>query len=170
MCDHNMSTHVTVLLAAVSLLSGATCKRPNVVLIAVDDLGWGDVSFHGSDQVETPNIDALAATGVVLNNYYVSPLCSPSRSALLSARHPIHTGMQHHVLGGGEPWGFPLQYRLMPQFLKNLGYETHLVRTPLAHACGLIQFVITRSASGIWATIGQNTFQLYEASIPSLGI
>ena len=103
-------------------------QRPNVVLIVVDDLGWGDVSFHGSTQVKTPNIDALAATGVILNNYYVSPICTPSRSALLSGRHPIHTGMQHDVLNAAEPWAFPLKFRLLPEYLKKLNYKTHAVK------------------------------------------
>jgi len=60
----------------------------NLVLLQ----GWNDVGFHGSDQVPTPNIDALAYSGVVLNNYYVMPVCTPSRSALMTGRHPVHTG------------------------------------------------------------------------------
>ncbi|XP_025082392.1 arylsulfatase B-like isoform X1 [Pomacea canaliculata] len=119
-----------LLLIIMHIISGAVTSaslRPHIILIVADDLGYNDVSFHGSDQIPTPNIDRLAYTGVLLNNYYVSPICTPTRSALMTGRHPIHTGMQTGVIFGDQPYGLPLTEKLMPQFLNQLGYSSHIV-------------------------------------------
>ena len=63
----------------------------HILLIVIDDWGWRDVGFHGA-KIKTPNMDKLATEGVILDNYYVQPVCSPTRSALLTGRYPIHTG------------------------------------------------------------------------------
>ena len=63
----------------------------HILLIVVDDLGWSDVGFY-NPQINTPNIDHLASEGVILDNYYVQPICTPTRAALLSGMYPIHTG------------------------------------------------------------------------------
>jgi len=78
---------LTVLYALVASAS----PQPNILFVLVDDLGWSDVGFHGS-KIKTPNVDKLAREGVVLESYYVQPICSPTRGALLSGRYPIHIG------------------------------------------------------------------------------
>ena len=69
----------------------SAASRPNVLFVLVDDLGWSDVGFHGS-KIQTPNVDNLAKEGVILDSYYVQPICSPTRGALMSGRYPIHLG------------------------------------------------------------------------------
>ena len=92
-------SHVATLLLFISLpnsvlLHGSrkNSKPPHILFILADDLGWSDVGFHGS-VIKTPNIDKLANEGVILDNYYVQPLCTPTRSALMTGRYPIHTGI-----------------------------------------------------------------------------
>ena len=84
-----LSSSVAVLLLVARV--SATASPPHLLFVVVDDLGWSDVGFHGS-KIQTPNIDKLASEGVVLDNYYVLPICTPTRSALMSGRYPIHTG------------------------------------------------------------------------------
>ncbi|KAL9987433.1 hypothetical protein ACROYT_G001741 [Oculina patagonica] len=97
--------------------ANASASPPHILFVVVDDLGWSDVGFHGS-KIQTPNIDKLASEGVVLDNYYVLPICTPTRSALMTGRYPIHTGLQHLVLFPASPYGLPLNFATLPQKLK----------------------------------------------------
>ncbi|XP_054267832.1 arylsulfatase B-like isoform X2 [Macrosteles quadrilineatus] len=105
----------------------ASKTSPHIIIILADDLGWNDVSFHGSDQFQTPNIDALAYSGVILHDYYTQPICTPARAALLTGRHPISNGMEHDVIYAPQPWGLPLSERIIPQYLQSLNYKSHAV-------------------------------------------
>jgi arylsulfatase A-like enzyme len=96
-------------------------RRPHIVLMVADDLGWGDVGYHGS-RIATPNVDRLTELGVQLNQFYVQPVCSPTRAALMTGRYPMRLGLQCGVV---RPWaqhGLPLEERTLPQALRAAGY------------------------------------------------
>jgi arylsulfatase A-like enzyme len=102
---------------------GADASRPNFVYILADDLGYTDVGWHG-DEIKTPNLDKLANEGAKLEAFYVQPVCSPTRAALMTGRYPMRHGLQVGVV---RPWadhGLPLDERTLPAALKEVGYET----------------------------------------------
>lgn len=99
--------------------------RPNIVYFLVDDLGSADVGFRGSKQVRTPNIDRIAKEGAALDAYYVQPVCSPTRAALMTGRYSTHTGV-YKVIRPQATWGLPLAERTLPQALREVGYTTAL--------------------------------------------
>ncbi|KAM7299253.1 putative arylsulfatase B precursor [Ixodes scapularis] len=117
-----------IALAAMLLTSRRSpVRQPHIVFILADDLGWNDVSYNGCPQIRTPNIDALAWNGIRLQRYYTQPMCTPSRAALMTGRYPIHTGMQHFVILQNEPRGLPLKFKLLPQWLGDLGYVSQML-------------------------------------------
>ncbi|MEM9989091.1 MAG: sulfatase-like hydrolase/transferase, partial [Pseudomonadota bacterium] len=68
--------------------------RPNILIILADDMGYGDIGAYGNDKVATPNFDQLAEDGVKFTNFYAaSSICSPSRAALLTGKHPLRSGI-----------------------------------------------------------------------------
>ena len=100
-------------------------RQPSIAFVVIDDLGFDDTSLHGSTQIPTPTLSSLAKEGVLLNNYYVMPVCTPTRSAIHTGRHPIHTGMQGGALLGQQRLGLPLGIVTLPQQLKKLGYSCY---------------------------------------------
>ena len=97
--------------------------RPNIVVILADDLGWADVGWHGRE-IRTPRLDALANAGAKLEHFYVQPVCSPTRGALMTGRYPMRYGLQVGVVRPWAQYGLPLEERTLPQALREVGYET----------------------------------------------
>ena len=104
----------------------AQSRKPNIVLIVADDLGYGDLSCYGQTRFTTPNIDKLAAEGMKFTNHYSgSPVCAPSRSALMTGLHSGHT----YIRGNKEvqpegQWPLPDKAYTLTEMLKSVGYTT----------------------------------------------
>ena len=113
----------------------ASSQKPNIVHIVADDLGWKDVGFNGCTDIKTPNLDKLAATGAKLSQFYVQPMCTPTRAALMTGRYPFRYGLQTIVIPTAANYGLDTSEYLMPQCLKDAGYKTAIIgKWHLGHA------------------------------------
>ena len=119
----NLSS-LALLLPAALPAAGA---RPNFLFILADDLGYADVGFNGCKDIQTPQIDKLAAAGARLDSFYVQPVCSPTRASLMTGRYPMRYGLQLGVIRPWEDRGLSLQEQMLPQGLKEAGYSTAIV-------------------------------------------
>ncbi|XP_020617338.1 N-acetylgalactosamine-6-sulfatase-like [Orbicella faveolata] len=110
-------------------------EKPNVVIMLMDDMGWGDLGVFGQPAKETPNLDKMATEGMLFPDFYsANPLCSPSRAALLTGRLPIRNGFyttNAHARNGYTPQiivgGIQDNEVLLPKLLKSEGYSSKLV-------------------------------------------
>ncbi|MDT2073795.1 MAG: arylsulfatase [Planktomarina sp.] len=100
-------------------------SAPNIVIILADDLGWNDVGYHGSE-INTPNIDRLAAEGLELDRFYAQPTCSPTRAALMTGKSPKTLGISR-AIAKNQKTGLDLSERILPQRLNSLGYRSLMV-------------------------------------------
>ncbi|MCC2686667.1 MAG: sulfatase, partial [Paenibacillaceae bacterium] len=99
--------------------------KPNLIIIYCDDLGYGDLGCYGSEHVKTPHLDRLAADGVRFTNWYSnSPVCSPSRAALLTGKYPRKTGVSNILGGKRGTKGLSGREVTLAEALKPLGYKT----------------------------------------------
>lgn len=135
-----MSVECGLLLAVAGLAAmrhGSAAQEaapPNIVIIFADDLGYGDLGAFGAPSIRTPRLDAMAAEGQKWTSFYVQPVCSPSRAALLTGRLPIRNGM-FGTPGGAAPKvfrdnaaaGLPLEELTIAEVLKSRGYATGMV-------------------------------------------
>lgn len=123
---------LVIILSIWFLCACAQEKKPNIVFIMADDLGWQDVGFMGSQWFETPNLDALAKESLVFTDAYMYPTCSPSRAALLTGKQSFRTGVYNvPVLEKGDAehnifsrWTVDLEHTMYAQPLKEAGYKS----------------------------------------------
>jgi arylsulfatase A-like enzyme len=111
---------------AVPAAAQSQARRPNVLLIVADDLGYADIGVYGSREIPTPNIDRLAAAGIRFTDAYVSgPYCSPTRAGLMTGRYPQRFGYEFNPDGSPE-YGLPITEKTMAERLRAAGYRTAL--------------------------------------------
>lgn len=96
-------------------------KKPNVLIVLADDMGWGDLGSNGNDMVSTPKIDSIGRDGATLDHFFVCPVCSPTRAEFLTGRYHLRTGV-HDVSNGGERLN--LDETTIAQVFKDSGYAT----------------------------------------------
>ena len=126
-----MGVGAAVLVSAGNLIAGERkAAKPNILMILVDDLGYGDLSSYGAKDLKTPHIDRLMAAGMRFDNFYANCLvCSPTRASLLSGRYPDLAGVpgvvRTHITNN---WGHLAPHaELLPKLLKPAGYHTAIV-------------------------------------------
>lgn len=122
------TTRYFVLLSLFLLpITVSAAERPNVILMMVDDLGYNDLSCYGSDRQRTPQLDKMAREGARLTGFYAgSPVCTPSRMALLTGAYPTRVGWEGGVMGYKIPWdrGLAPEAKTIAEVFKEAGYAT----------------------------------------------
>ncbi|MBW7991587.1 MAG: sulfatase-like hydrolase/transferase [Planctomycetes bacterium] len=124
------TTAASLAISGCALARERAANRPNIIMILVDDLGYGDLSSYGAKDMQTPNIDKLIASGMRLDNFYANcPVCSPTRASLLTGRYPDLVGVpgviRTHMTNN---FGYlPPQAVLLPKLLNRTGYHTAMV-------------------------------------------
>lgn len=121
-----MTSFRTVRLLPLLLLSisipSFSVEKPNVIIFLADDLGYGDVGFHGSD-IQTPNIDRLAREGSQLEDFYSCPVCTPTRAGLMTGRYPIRYGLMRAVIPPQRNYGLDTSEETMADVFAKAGYQ-----------------------------------------------
>ena len=158
-------------------------NRPNFVFIFADDLGWGDLGCYGHPQLKTPNLDKMASEGLLLTNFYVAnPVCSPSRTAVMTGQYPVRHRIHRHFTSNHDrnaslnmPDFLDPKVTLVTRLMKENGYKTghfgkwHLGGTPDApppSAYG-IDYSFTSNSRGSTLNVprNQSTEKMVDAAI-----
>jgi arylsulfatase A-like enzyme len=162
-------------------LSRAQKRPPNILIIVADDMGYADLGVHGSRDIRTPNIDALAAGGIRFTDAYVTgPYCSPTRAGLLTGRYPQRFGHEFNIGAGPafENLGLPLSERTIADRLREAGYTTalfgkwHLGSGPKYHPMdrGFEEFLGFLGGQHSYREVGEGANQLLDGRVRATGM
>ncbi|OWF39650.1 N-acetylgalactosamine-6-sulfatase [Mizuhopecten yessoensis] len=132
---YSYNTCILLIYLMLKVKEGCTNETPNVIVMLMDDMGWGDLGVFGEPSKETPNLDRMASEGMLFTDFYsANPLCSPSRAAMLTGRLPIRNGFYStnaHARNAYTPQnivgGIADSEILLPELLNKLGYHNKIV-------------------------------------------
>jgi arylsulfatase A-like enzyme len=178
-----MIRHALVLLWAVlagaPAFAQAPAGRPNVVVIIMDDVGYGDYGSYGAPDIRTPHVDRLAREGVRFTDFYAAPTCTPTRAALITGRYQQRVRLETPLgnpSGAAAEQGLAATGRSLPQLLKNGGYATGLIGKwhlgykpefqPNAHGFDYFFGFLSGYIDYYQHTAGDGTHDLYENGKP----
>ncbi|HVY89442.1 MAG TPA: sulfatase [Hyphomonadaceae bacterium] len=117
----------TAMAASLEAIAAPAKRKPNVIIVLADDLGYGDVGAFGAKLIKTPSLDRMAKEGAMLKTFYASAnICTPSRAGLLTGRYPIRTGLAYEVIQATDTNGLPLSEVTIAEALKP-DYATALI-------------------------------------------
>ena len=125
--DNSLVLICKALICAILLSFLPSCEKrttglkPNILIVVADDLGWNDVSFHGSD-IRTPGIDKLAEEGIILNRFYTCPICTPTRAGIMTGKYPNRFGLRYGVCSPRSLEGLPIEEVTLAEYLEKMGY------------------------------------------------
>ena len=114
-------TLIALTISAAGVSSVSDRQHPNVIIIITDDQGYGDLGFTGNPHVQTPVLDNFARESVRFNQFYVSPVCAPTRSSLMTGRYSLRTGVRDTYHGGAV---MATEEVTIAEMLKDAGYHT----------------------------------------------
>lgn len=120
-------TNVFILFLAFnsSLFAQGNNKKPNIIFIMADDLGWGELGCYGNTYNETPNLDKLSSQGLKFTNAYAAaPLCSPTRASIMTGQYPARVGITDFLPAKTDRWLDPAKYTTINEALSRAGYYT----------------------------------------------
>ena len=150
-------------------------RNPNIVFILADDMGWADLTCYGGGKVrgtETPNLDQMAFEGMKFLSFYSEPSCTPTRTALMTGRHPVRTGLTE-VLWPGSTQGLDPGEKTIASILSDVGYDTafygkwHLgdanEQQPQNHGFDEAYFTVYNAAPFVWGDKKIGAFEWPES-------
>src|ERR1700744_1123325 len=118
------ATGVLLVTSTVRAQAQQPAKRPNIVFMLIDDMGWGEMGCYGNTFNETPRIDAFSHTAMRFTEAYCQPTCSPTRASLMTGQYPHRTGIEDYLDWNSPQYLDPKKETTVNQMLSSAGYYT----------------------------------------------